>query len=120
MRGVSPPVARPRGGPWPRAPPPATPRPRRGVPEEGRYRSPPPPAPLATAMPHSGQACGVSHAHRQPEAGLQFSPWPASGSLVPGIARAQSATGILYAGVILTFLGELTSQLLSVDTLYPI
>jgi len=36
------------------------------------------------------------------------------------IPNTQSATGILYAGVILTFLGELTSQLLSVDTLYPI
>jgi hypothetical protein len=36
------------------------------------------------------------------------------------VPNTQSATGILYAGVILTFLGELTSQLLSVDTLYPI
>lgn len=36
------------------------------------------------------------------------------------VPNTQSATGLLYAGVILTFLGELTSQLLSVDTLYPI
>ncbi len=36
------------------------------------------------------------------------------------VPNTQSATGILYTGVILTFLGELTSQLLSVDTLYPI
>jgi len=36
------------------------------------------------------------------------------------VPNTQSATGILYAGVILTFLGELTSQLLSVETLYPI
>lgn len=36
------------------------------------------------------------------------------------IPNTQSATGILYAGVILTFIGELTSQFLSVDTLYPV
>jgi hypothetical protein len=36
------------------------------------------------------------------------------------IPNTQSATGILYAGVILAFLGELTSQLLSVDKLYPL
>ncbi len=36
------------------------------------------------------------------------------------VPNTQSATGILYAGVILTFLGELASQLLSVNTLYPI
>jgi len=36
------------------------------------------------------------------------------------VPNTQSATGILYAGVVLTFLGELTSQLLSVDTLYPL
>jgi len=36
------------------------------------------------------------------------------------IPNTQSATGILYAGVILTFIGELTSQLLSVETLYPV
>ena len=36
------------------------------------------------------------------------------------IPNTQSATGILYAGVILAFLGELTSQLLSVDALYPL
>jgi hypothetical protein len=36
------------------------------------------------------------------------------------VPNTQSATGILYTGVILTFLGELISQLLSVDTLYPI
>jgi len=36
------------------------------------------------------------------------------------VPNTQSATGILYAGVILTFLGELTSQLLSADLLYPI
>ena len=36
------------------------------------------------------------------------------------IPNTQSATGILYAGVILAFIGELTSQLLSVDALYPL
>lgn len=36
------------------------------------------------------------------------------------IPNTQSATGILYAGVILTFIGELTSQFLSVDALYPL
>jgi hypothetical protein len=36
------------------------------------------------------------------------------------VPNTQSATGILYAGVVLTFLGELTSQLLSVDALYPL
>jgi len=36
------------------------------------------------------------------------------------IPNTQSATGILYAGVILVFIGELTSQLLSAQSLYPI
>ncbi|MBC8351785.1 MAG: hypothetical protein H8E66_07335 [Planctomycetes bacterium] len=36
------------------------------------------------------------------------------------VPNTQSATGILYAGVILAFLGELTSLLLSVDYLYPL
>jgi hypothetical protein len=36
------------------------------------------------------------------------------------IPNTQSATGILYAGVILTFIGELTSQLLSAESLYPV
>jgi hypothetical protein len=36
------------------------------------------------------------------------------------VPNTQSATGILYAGVILSFIGELTSQLLSVETLYPV
>lgn len=36
------------------------------------------------------------------------------------IPNTQSATGILYVGVIATFLGELTAQLLSVDTTYPV
>ena len=36
------------------------------------------------------------------------------------VPNTQSATGILYAGVILAFIGELTSQLLSVDALYPL
>lgn len=36
------------------------------------------------------------------------------------IPNTQSATGILYAGVILAFIGELTSQLLSAEALYPI
>ena len=36
------------------------------------------------------------------------------------VPNTQSATGILYAGVILAFIGELTSMLLSVDTLYPV
>jgi hypothetical protein len=36
------------------------------------------------------------------------------------IPNTQSATGILYAAVILTFIGELTSQLLSADAVYPL
>jgi hypothetical protein len=36
------------------------------------------------------------------------------------VPNTQSATGILYAGVILTFIGELTSQFLSLDALYPL
>lgn len=36
------------------------------------------------------------------------------------IPNTQSATGILYVGVITTFLGELTAQLLSSRTLYPL
>jgi hypothetical protein len=36
------------------------------------------------------------------------------------IPNTQSATGILYAAVILTFIGELTSQLLSADAAYPL
>ncbi len=36
------------------------------------------------------------------------------------IPNTQSATGLLYVAVITTFLGELTSQLLSADTLYPL
>jgi hypothetical protein len=36
------------------------------------------------------------------------------------IPNTQSATGILYAAVILAFIGELTSQLLSADALYPL
>ena len=36
------------------------------------------------------------------------------------IPNTQSATGILYVAVIATFLGELTSQLLSAGTLYPL
>jgi hypothetical protein len=36
------------------------------------------------------------------------------------VPNTQSATGILYAGVILSFIGELSSQLLSVGTLYPL
>ncbi len=36
------------------------------------------------------------------------------------VPNTQSATGILYAGVILSFIGELTSQLLSVQMLYPL
>jgi len=36
------------------------------------------------------------------------------------IPNTQSATGILYVGVILTFLGELTAQLLSQRTLFPV
>lgn len=36
------------------------------------------------------------------------------------VPNTQSATGILYAIVILTFIGELTSMLLSVDGLYPL
>lgn len=36
------------------------------------------------------------------------------------IPNTQSATGVLYAGVILAFIGELTSQLLSVGQSYPV
>jgi len=36
------------------------------------------------------------------------------------VPNTQSATGLLYAGVILSFIGELTSQLLSVGSLYPL
>lgn len=36
------------------------------------------------------------------------------------IPNTQSATGILYAAVILAFIGELTSQLLSADAAYPL
>lgn len=36
------------------------------------------------------------------------------------IPNTQSATGILYAGVILVFLGELVSQLLSFDAPFPL
>lgn len=36
------------------------------------------------------------------------------------IPNTQSATGILYATVILVFIGELTSQLLSAQTRYPV
>ena len=36
------------------------------------------------------------------------------------IPNTQSATGILYVGVICTFLGELTSQLLSASSSYPL
>jgi hypothetical protein len=36
------------------------------------------------------------------------------------IPNTQSATGLLYAGVVLAFIGELTSQLISARTTYPI
>jgi hypothetical protein len=36
------------------------------------------------------------------------------------IPNTQSATGILYAGVILAFIGELTSLLLSAEAVYPV
>lgn len=36
------------------------------------------------------------------------------------VPNTQSATGLLYAGVILSFIGELTSQLLTVGALYPL
>jgi hypothetical protein len=36
------------------------------------------------------------------------------------VPNTQSATGLLYASLILTFIGELTSLLLSVGTLYPV
>ena len=36
------------------------------------------------------------------------------------IPNTQSATGILYVGVIVTFIGELTSQLLSTDLAHPV
>jgi len=36
------------------------------------------------------------------------------------IPNTQSATGLLYAGVIVAFIGELVSQLLSAEALYPL
>jgi hypothetical protein len=36
------------------------------------------------------------------------------------IPNTQSATGILYAAVVLIFIGELTSQLMSAESLYPV
>ncbi len=36
------------------------------------------------------------------------------------IPNTQSATGILYVGLIAVFLGELTSQLLSAETVFPV
>ena len=36
------------------------------------------------------------------------------------IPNTQSATGILYVAVICVFLGELTAQLLSVQTMFPV
>jgi hypothetical protein len=36
------------------------------------------------------------------------------------IPNTQSATGILYVGVITTFLGELSAQLLAHDSIYPL
>jgi hypothetical protein len=36
------------------------------------------------------------------------------------IPNTQSATGILYAAVVLTFIGELMSQLMSAESLYPV
>lgn len=36
------------------------------------------------------------------------------------VPNTQSATGILYAAVVVVFLGELTAMLLSVDRLYPL
>jgi hypothetical protein len=36
------------------------------------------------------------------------------------IPNTQSATGILYVGVIVTFLGEITAMLLSAESIYPL
>lgn len=36
------------------------------------------------------------------------------------VPNTQSATGLLYAGVMLAFMGELLSQIVSVDRLYPV
>ena len=36
------------------------------------------------------------------------------------IPNTQSATGILYAAVILAFIGELTSQLLTAEARFPL
>ncbi len=47
--------------------------------------------------------------------GLAWLTW-----LVLKIPNTQSATGILYAGVILAFIGELTSLLLSAEATYPL
>jgi hypothetical protein len=48
-------------------------------------------------------------------AGLTVMAWKTS--LIP---NTQSATGILYVGVIATFIGELVSLLLSSSTAYPL
>ncbi|MCI0356913.1 MAG: hypothetical protein L0211_00305 [Planctomycetaceae bacterium] len=40
--------------------------------------------------------------------------------LVLKIPNTQSATGLLYAGVIVAFIGELTSQLLTAEAVYPL
>jgi hypothetical protein len=47
--------------------------------------------------------------------GLAWLTW-----LVLKIPNTQSATGLLYAGVILAFIGELTSQLMSAEAMYPL
>ena len=36
------------------------------------------------------------------------------------IPNTQSATGLLYAAVVMVFIGELTSQLLTLDAAYPV
>lgn len=36
------------------------------------------------------------------------------------VPNTQSATGLLYAGVLLAFMGELLSQMVSIDRLYPV
>jgi hypothetical protein len=70
-----------------------------------------------TAMPFSWQMFLVLRwsAAILATGGLCWLTW-----LTLNIPNTQSATGILYAAVILVFIGELTSQLLSLETTFPV
>ncbi len=87
---------------------------------------------LRSAVSGAGLCCQVAEHH-----GLALAHWPllmlrwlaglAGAGLMTWMAwrtlkipNTQSATGILYVGVIATFLGELTAILLHVDSTYPL